>query len=1034
MVLLAAFQALLARWTGERDVWVGTPVANRPSVELEGLIGLFVNTLVLRADLSGRPGFREVVARVREAALGAYAHQDVPFERLVEELAPRRDLSRSPLFQVMLAFQSFSSPATAGTAPPPMGAVTAEPLETGPGAVDLDVSLAVSETVGAGEGGLGLRLDYAADLFDATTVARFLGQLERLLRAAVEAPEVPVAEISLLSPAERHQLLAEWSDTGRPEPWRSIPERVWARVAERPDAVAIASEAGQVSYEELGRRAEALAAALLGQGVGPEVRVAIALERSVEQVVAALAVLRAGGAYVPLDRTDPEERRRYVLADSGARVLLARDGAESWADGGPAVLSPDAPPETPAPAPAWMTPGPDALAYVIYTSGSTGRPKGVAVRHGGLVNRLSWAESAYPLGPADRVLQKASFSVDVSASEILGTLSAGGRLVLAAPEREGDGAYLVRVILEQGVTLVDLVPSVLRILLETEGIEACRSLRSVTSGGEALPADLKDRFFERLSVPLRNQYGPTEITIDTTEWLARPGAVPGPVSLGRAIANTRLRVLDASLRPAPLGVAGELCVGGSGVARGYLDRPALTAERFVPDPWGEPGARAYRTGDLARHRADGELDFLGRIDHQVKVRGFRVEVGEVESVLREHPRVAEAAVVVRSEVLVAYVVGVEGEAPPAEALREQAVERLPGHMVPSAWVALAELPLTPSGKVDRRALPAPERGAEGSVAPRTGVEQVMAALWSEVLGSAEVGVEESFFALGGHSLRATRLVSRIRDTFGVSLPVRAIFESPTVAGLARRVEEMRRADGPPPPPVEPAGDVPPVLSFAQERLWFLDSMSPGEATYNVPHPLRIDGPLAVPAFVQALGEVMRRHRVLRTGYGTDDEGRVSARVLPAEPPRVPRIDLGGLAGPDREAAARDVARASARRPFDLARPPLLRAALARIAATGADDPAARHLLALTIHHVVTDAWSRGILFAELAALYQAFSAGRPSPLPELAVQYEDFARWQREQLSGERLERHVRFWRELLAGGDEILDLPTDRPRPPAPS
>jgi acyl carrier protein len=355
-------------------------------------------------------------------------------------------------------------------------------------------------------------------------------------------------------------------------------------------------------------------------------------------------------------------------------------------------------------------------------------------------------------------------------------------------------------------------------------------------------------------------------------------------------------------------------------------------------------------------------------------------------------------------------------------------------MVPSAWVALAELPLTPSGKVDRRALPAPERGAEGSVAPRTGVEQVMAALWSEVLGSAEVGVEESFFTLGGHSLRATRLVSRIHDTFGVSLPVRAIFESPTVAGLARRVEEMRRADGPPPPPVEPAGDVPPVLSFAQERLWFLDSMSPGEATYNVPHPLRIDGPLAVPAFVQALGEVMRRHRVLRTGYGTDDEGRVSARVLPAEPPRVPRIDLGGLAGPDREAAARDVARASARRPFDLARPPLLRAALARIAATGADDPAARHLLALTIHHVVTDAWSRGILFSELAALYQAFSAGRPSPLPELAVQYEDFARWQREQLSGERLERHVRFWRELLAGGDEILDLPTDRPRPPAPS
>ncbi|HEX7239101.1 MAG TPA: amino acid adenylation domain-containing protein, partial [Longimicrobiaceae bacterium] len=965
MTVLSAWQALLGRYAGQEDVVVGSPIAGRTRTEVEGLVGFFVNMLAMRADLGGDPTWAELVGRTRGAALGAYAHQDVPFERLVDELAPERSLTHAPLFQVTFVLDR------AEEGPPRLGELGVEPFGTGEAVAkyDLDLSLADDgETLSGG-------LTYAAALFDPVTVARMAERLERVLEALSDGPGARVSEVSLLSGAERSEVVEAWNRTERPFPREvCIHELFEAQVRARPDAPALVWVEERLSYAELDARANRLAHHLGALGVGPESRVGVLLERGLELIVSILAILKAGGCYVPLDPGYPDERLALMLADSDARVLLSRDGrADALAAGGELRVvrldeAADAVASQPTEAPRSGAAA-ENLAYIVYTSGSTGRPKGVMVGHGHVVQLV--VETDYVrLGPGDRVAQASNASFDALAFETWGALLNGATLVGIGRDELLSPAALRSVLREEGITTLYQTTALLN-QLSREEPDIFSPVREVLFGGQAVDADSVRRVL-RAGGPRRllHMYGPTE----TTAWCSwaeveevAEGALT--VGVGRPTGNQRIYILDATLQPVPVGVPGEAYVGGAGVVRGYLDRPGLTAERFVPDPYAvEPGTRMYRTGDKLRWKADGTLEFIGRLDEQVKIRGFRIEPGEVESVVAAQAGVREARVVVREDEpgekrLVAYVVGeVEG----AE-LRAQLRESLPEYMVPSAVVVLERLPLTPVGKLDRKALPAPEYGSgEGRYeAPRTVVEEVVAGIWAEVLGVERVGVGENFFDLGGHSLLATRAVSRIREVLSVELPLRALFEAPTVAGLAERVEALRRAGQPVLPPVVPVertGALP--LSFAQERLWFLDRLQPGSAFYNIPAAVRLEGAQDAGALERAVGEVVRRHEALRTTFA-EVEGSPVQVVAPFGGFALPVEDLSGVEEGERAAVARRRVAEDAARPFDLERGPLFRAGLLRL---GAEE----HVLLLCMHHVVSDGWSMGVLFGELSALYGAY--------------------------------------------------------------
>ncbi|RPH56883.1 amino acid adenylation domain-containing protein, partial [bacterium] len=715
-----------------------------------------------------------------------------------------------------------------------------------------------------------------------------------------------------------------------------------------------------------------------------------------------------------------QERHAGLLPGRGERAVLLdadRDGIGAL-------------PEGPLPGRA----GEGNLAYVLFTSGSTGTPKGVMIPHRGIVNRLLWMQEAYGLDGGDRVLQKTPFSFDVSVWEFFWPLIAGARLVFARPEGHKDPVYLAELIAEEGITTLHFVPSMLQAFLEAApGLESLASLRRVMASGEALPPELVRRFFARLGqAELHNLYGPTEASVEVSVWPCVPEPPRSVVPIGRPIANSRLYVVDRDLRPQPPGVPGELLLGGVGLARGYLGRPDLTAAAFVPDAFGpEPGGRLYRTGDLVRHLPDGDVEFLGRIDHQVKLRGFRIELGEIEAVLTRHPSFHECVVLAREDTpgtsfLAAYVTGSPDAPPQPEELRAFLGARLPEYMVPPAFVVLDALPLNPNGKVDRKALPAPERAggeAEGRVAPGDLVEELLAGIWAEVLGIERVGVGSNFFELGGQSLLATQVVSRIRGVLGVNLPPRTLFEAPTVTELARAVREARCEEIPPAPPVTPVPRESALpLSFAQQRLWLVDQLAPDSPAYSMPAAVRLHGELPAGVLERVFAEIVRRHETLRTTFASHEDGPVQA-IAPEPRPQLPLVDLSGLPDDEREARARRLAREEARRPFDLQRGPLLRLTLVRL---GEQD----HLLLLTMHHIVSDGWSVGVFIREMTALFAAFSRGLPSPLPELPVQYADFAVWQRTWLQGEALEGQLAFWKNQLAEAPRTLELPTDRPRP----
>ncbi len=1035
MMLLAGFQALLARFSGQQDLAVGSPVAGRNRVEIEGLIGFFVNTLVLRARLTGNlPGdraytvsFRELLGRTRETALAAHAHQDLPFEKLVQELTPERSLSHTPLFQVMLVLQNT-----------PLELLEIPSLRLRPAGVaattaKFDLTLTLAEH----GGGLAGTVEYATDLFDGTTIDRLIGHFERLLAAAVAAPELPVAELSLLAEAERHQLCLDWNDTGR-SGFSGCVHELFERQARRAsDAVAVVFGGEALTYAGLAARAGRLAGRLRRLGVGPDVLVGLLVERSLDMIVGVLGILQAGGAYVPLDPRYPEKRLAFMLEDTSSPVLLTQEHLlGSVPAGNTRVVCLDAKDgafESLTSLGSLTSFSPDSLAYVIYTSGSTGKPKGVALSHGALRNLIDW-HLATLLGGVP-TLQFASLSFDASFHEMFACWGSGGTLVVVPEELRRDLPALAGLLVERQIEKAILPVVVLTQLADLYAAGAdLPPLREVTTTGERLQTNrAMAALLRRLpGCAFHNHYGPSETHVATASTLQPDPddwAVEPPI--GRPIRSSSAHVLEPGLVPAPLGVPGDLHLGGACVARGYLGRSDLTAERFVPDPFaGEPGARLYRTGDKVRRAANGDLEYLGRFDDQVKIRGFRIEPGEIEEALLALDGVHEAVVLAREEGdrrLVAYVAGDAI----VEDLRRSLRERLPDYMVPAAFVILPAFPLTPNGKVDRRALPAPEResAAAGGRALRTPVEEVLAGIWAELLGVERVGAADHFFDLGGHSLLATRVMARLRSAFGGEMPLRDLFEAPVLADLAARVEAARHGGAlsaaPPLVPMPREGPLP--LSFAQQRLWFIDQLEPGSPLYNIPVALRVAGPLDPRVLALALGEIVRRHEVLRTVFAAP-EGVPVQVIQPAEPFELPVVDLSELPSlsdrSDLEARhVRALIQEEAARPFDLARGPLLRGLLLRLAP---ED----HVVALAMHHIVSDGWSLGILVREVGTLHAAFAAGRPSPLPELPVQYADFAAWQIAWLAGEVLEGEIAYWRRQLAGLPPLLELPTDRPRP----
>nr|QEO73764.1 AMP-dependent synthetase and ligase [uncultured bacterium] len=1032
--LLAAFQTLLHRYTGQEDIVVGSPTAGRSRAEFAGVVGYFVNPLVMRADLSRNPTFAELLGRVRRTVLESFRHQDYPFPLLVKKLQPERDPSRSPIFEVAFVLQKAHAGLNQGLASFAVGEAGAalemnglrlESLALDHGVAQFDLMLVVTEAGGE----LKASLQYNTDLFDAETVARMVGHFETLLGGIVADDTRRLAELGLLTAPEERRLLVELNDTERDYPSGCMHELFEAQAARTPDAVALVCGDERLTYRELNERANRLAHHLRALGVGPEEFVGILLERRVELIIALLATLKAGGAYVPLDPAYPLERLSFMLEDTRAGVLLTqRKLAHLLPQAEAKVVCVDEEADAFA---AHDSENPRAVAtpvslgYVIYTSGSTGRPKGVSIEHHSAVTLIHWAKEVFTPAELSSVLASTSICFDLSIFEIFVPLSLGGRVVLA------ENALQLPELTSE-VSLVNTVPSAMAELARGGGLPA--SVITVNLAGEPLKNMLVQQVYCHLKGGrVLNLYGPSEDTTYSTYTLAPANSDAEP-TIGRPIANTQVYLLDAHLRPVPAGVVGELHLGGEGLARGYLRRPGLTSEKFIPDPFGtRPGARLYRTGDLARYLPSGELEYLGRVDNQVKIRGFRIEIGEIESVLSRHEGVREAVVVAREDGpgdkrLVAYLTAANGTTPAVGELRRHILQSLPEYMIPSVFVPLAEMPLTANGKVNRRALPAPAStradGAVARVAPRTHVEKGLADIWSQLLGLDAVGIHDNFFELGGHSLLATQLVSQVRETFQVELPLRSIFERPTVAELAALTEESARAaQGLQFPPITAAarGESGP-LSFAQQRLWFLHQLESGSAFYNIPAAVRLTGALDAEALQRAFDELVRRHESLRTVIREID-GEPRQVVCPVAPVALSRLDLSGMSEADGEAAWRHLAEEEARRPFDLAAGPLLRVSLLKLA----EDS---HVLLLTMHHIISDGWSLGVMLRELSALLRDFAAGLPSPLPELTIQYGDFVEWQRRCMTSEVLEPQLSYWARQLADAPPVLELPTARPRP----
>jgi len=1053
-VLLAAFQVLLHRYSGQGTVITASPAAGRSQPWMEGVVGYLMNPLPLRVELGDDPAFDAHLEHSRRTVLEALDHQDYPSHLLAERLPGMREVGGEGHFQVMFVFNRAHRLGGRGVGRfaldhqgvvASLGGMELESVIPAPRPALFDLQvMAVAE----GES-VSVSWQYARELFDAATIARMAGHWQTLLAGLVRDPGRTVSRLPLMAAAECAQILTEWSGAATP-PASTVPvhRQVADRARERPEAVALVAGSESLTYWELRRRSVVLAGRLRRRGVGPESVVGIHLERGVDLVVCLLGALEAGAAYLPLDPALPDERLATMVGNSGVRVVLTRSERPPFLGASEAeTLAPPGPDGEDLSEAGRQAPSdPDHPAYLIYTSGSTGQPRGVCVRHGSLAAYVGAVTQRYEIGSGDRLLQFSALSFDVSAEEIFAALTRGAALVLRDEATVRTPGALFERCRRWRVSILSLPTAYWHEVvaaLESDGVPPWpEAVRVVTIGGErALPERLEE-WRRRVpgTVRLINGYGPTEATIAATMIdVAGPRAASWTgteLPLGRPLPGVRAAVLDRSLQPVPIGVVGELHLAGVGLARGYRGLAAATAECFVPDPLATaPGERLYRTGDLVSVRHDGSLRFIGRRDEQIKVRGFRVELGEVESRLIRHPGLADVAAAVHREGhharLVAYVVaagdvaGEAGSSPSIEALRRFLGLELPEHAIPTAFVFLETLPRLASGKVDRRALPKPEPTRDALeneyVEPRGTVEEMVAAVASQVLGVDRIGARDDFFAIGCHSLLATQIVARLQESLQVELPVVELFEAPTVAGLAERIEAVRGAvDLPPIRRADRDVDIP--LSFSQERLWFLNQLNPASSSYHVPRAIRLRGRLPLAVMKATWGEVVRRHEILRTRFPTRGGRPVQEIGVPRAVP-LPVVDLARLGAAAAAVRARRLIHREGRRPFDLEHGPLLRLLLFRL---GPED----HVLLLTEHHLVHDGWTEGVLLRDFQVIYSAFSEGRPSPLPELPIQYADFACWQREWLTGEVLEEQLAYWRAHLDGAPELLDLPADRPRP----
>jgi len=1023
--LLAAFNVLLHRLSGQSDLVVGIPAAGQSVGGHDSLVGHCVNLLPLRTRLEQRTRFDELLKAVRTTLLDAYDHQQYTYGTLLQKLPLDRDPSRLPLVSVIFNIDQ----ALAGE---------------GRGFEGLDFEFASNPRrfenfdlfVNAMETGGALRLEcqYNSDLLDRATLRRWMAAFESLLRSFVQDPSRTVAEAPLLG-AEETELLRTWNAaTAAAFPSSScVHELIAERATRTPERIAVEAEGRSLTYGELETRSNQLARRLRAAGVERESLVGLCLERTPDLLIGLLGILKAGAGYVPLDPAFPQDRLAFMVQDSGMKLLVVEGHLrDRFAEGAVLTLVLDDEAEkiaalSGAPlARDESSVSPESVAYVIYTSGSTGQPKGVVVPHRCVVNLVTSVAQTPGMTEADNVLAVTTLSFDIAVSEIIAPLVVGARIVLVSREVAADGERLKDILARTGVTFVDATPATWRLLLAA-GWTGNRSIRGICTG-EAMPKDLAADLVDRLG-SLWNGYGPTETTVwSTFHEVKKP---LGRILIGRPVANTQIHILDAQKQPVPIGVVGELWIGGAGVTRGYLNRPELTAERFVDDPFDKtPGARLYRTGDLARYQTDGNLECLGRNDFQVKVRGFRIELGEIESVLVTAQSVAEAVAMAREDRpgdvrLVAYVVPRAGAAIDSALLRQHLSGRLPEHMIPSHFVALGTLPLLPSGKINRKALPPPGLAAAESsaeyVLPRTDLERLLATVWQETLAVPRVSVHDDFFRLGGHSLLAAQMVARLARTHQLVVPLRSVFENPTVASMAAALGDAPKAADEPRIPRREDQTLAP-LSLMQQRLWFLEQYEPGRVVHNVPSAHRLKGALDVKALERAFREMVRRQPVLRTVVWEDDGSAVQV-VSPEVEVHLVVEDLSALPREQAEKTAAARMEEELVLPFDLGRGPLFRLRLFRVAE-------AEHILFFMAHHIIWDGWSFDLLYEEISALYDAYVNGVPPVLPELPVTYGDFAAWHREWMQGPELERQLAYWREHLRGGLAPLDLPADRPRP----
>jgi len=1070
MAFLGAFAALLARYAGQDDLIIGTATANRPRPELEALIGYFVNTLPLRLHPDLHAAFPDLLARTRETVLDAFAHQETPFEAIVEAVRPPRDLSRTPIFQVMFSLQE--NPMQALQLPD----LRLQPLPLDTGSARYDLTLVLTQN---GEGLEGW-LEYSTQLWDEASIADMMRAYRTLLANIVAAPTRALAVQPLLTPDEARSLTRAWNSPAAPIPDLTIPELFAQQLAAAPDAIAAEEDARWLTYAELDARANQLAHALLARGLQPEEPVAVIMEPGLDWLTALLGILKAGGAYLPIDPAYPEERIRYMLEDAGAELVVSNQ--PEWESqtfdvsrlafyvlriADEEVFSQ---PTTP-PAPSIH---PENAAYLIYTSGTTGRPKGVIVPHRAVVRLVKNADYLQ-IQPGQRVAQAANPAFDATTFEVWGPLLNRGVIVFIPKDILLNPNALADFLARERISALFLTTALFN-LVASQRPDAFATLDALLFGGQAVAphwvwAVLDAGPPERLL----HVYGPTETTTFAT-WHEVTDVAEGAttVPIGLPIAHTACHVVDEAMQPAPPGVVGELFIGGPGLARGYLLRPALTAERFVPDPFAQfdadergskikpdeirenrpdprhpqaiptfvIGQRLYRTGDLVRRRPDGAIEFIGRADRQIKLRGFRIEPGEIEHALQEHPAVEDALVRAvtlpgRSDpLLAAYLIPRESVA--AKALRDHLARRLPDYMIPAAYLILDAFPLTPNGKVDETALPLPDQApaADGAFEPpRTSLEQTIADVWAELLGCTQVGRNEDFFVLGGHSLLAAQAIARINQALDVQLSLRTLFEAPTPAALAAIIQEQRLAinekDDPqsliidqqiysPIQAFSRPRDSHPVqtpLSFAQQRLWFLQQLEPDSSFYNISIALELRGPLNLPALEAALNHIIARHESLRTVFPLENDGPV-ARILPELWVDIPLYEAQDLD------AARAFAELLARQPFRLSRAPLLRAQCYRLYQE-------HHVLAFSLHHIIADGWSLGVMIRELAEFYRMELEDADPQVPELDIQYADFAVWQRKRLQSDGLEADLAYWRERLAGLPPALDIPSDYARPP---